>query len=145
MGHWVKYFISGGKEVGSDSDIKQGKASWSKGYLTGIYGVELFHNNTSLSITGPGEYWQSDTYEMSLFENVPVLINRRIERKITASDFFYTCSYKNKIFTLTLSNGSTGNSAQVIHLHKNQIGCWLIAEMNVRNDSVIHYISKERV
>ena len=63
MGAWLKLFKDGSSERGSDSDIAEGKASWSRGRLDGIKSVQLFDRTHCCALTMPNTQWhQYDRY-----------------------------------------------------------------------------------
>ena len=81
MRAWIKYFADGSKEVGNDIDIELKRASWSRGRLTDMVSAEVLYDNKRLAILIPGKFWQSDDYEVSVFEPHPSLVVRRLQRK----------------------------------------------------------------
>lgn len=63
MGAWLKLFIDGSSERGSDLDIAEGKASWSRGRLDNIKSVQLFDKTLCCVLTVPDTNWhQYDRY-----------------------------------------------------------------------------------
>ena len=87
MNGWVKKFTDGNTEVGSDYDVKNKKASWSRGRLSHITSVELHHNDSLIIIEGTGEFWQSDDLEARMMVNHSYnLVTRRIQKRIETTD-----------------------------------------------------------
>jgi len=79
---WIKHFTDGTKEVGTDDNIRQKKASWTKGRLQNMLGAEVHAGNVQLVIMGAGEYWQSNDYDVDVFQKVPTMVIRRLQHKI---------------------------------------------------------------
>jgi len=148
MGHWTKYFIDQKTERGTDQDIQRGLASWSRGRLYGIRAVELEGSNYQLGIYGTGDYWQSDTYNVSMAEGVSVLTHRRIEKQIEPGDLFFAhCILTEKKHQIWFSNqlGHPNCKKQIQVLPSSYIGKWLILELDVGNQSTRRYFSQERI
>jgi len=67
MGIWIKFFEDRTRERGSDKDISNGQASWSKGKLDNIRCVQLFEKNLCCALTVPNTEWhQYDRYMASM-------------------------------------------------------------------------------
>jgi len=67
MGAWVKLFKDGSSEHGSDLDIKEGKASWSRGLLDNIVSVHLSDKMYCCALNVPNtEWYQYDRYMATL-------------------------------------------------------------------------------
>jgi hypothetical protein len=67
MGTWIKLFNDGLSEVGSDSDIDQNKASWSRGRLDNIYSVQITERILDGELRVPDTEWhQFDRFEVSV-------------------------------------------------------------------------------
>ena len=83
---WVKHFIDGTIEHGSDLLVEQRLASWSRGRLDGIDHVEVWYGGRFVSLQGQGEFWQSDTFEARVLANSSTLIKRTISKKLNDKD-----------------------------------------------------------
>lgn len=57
MSMWVKHFIDGTKEIGTDSDIQKKEASWSRGRLENISYVEISNKIVLASLSVPNTEW----------------------------------------------------------------------------------------
>jgi hypothetical protein len=72
MGAWVKLFVDGSKEHGSDQEIAKGNASWSRGRLDGIREVRLFGKTQVCSLSVPNTLWhQFDRFIVVVSEGTP--------------------------------------------------------------------------
>ena len=144
MGYWVKKFADGGSMTGTDRDVSLGIASWSKSDLDGMVGVELEHNGFILSISGAGEYWQSDTYEVLFPDSRSALIKRRIEKKIDASDAWARISKKYRFVSLDVG-GWVDSGMEVLALPPEWQGRWLVLELDIRTQQAKYYIGSDRI
>lgn len=86
MGAWLKLFSDGSSERGSDGDISEGKASWSRGRLRDIDSVYLSDNRFVCVLQVPNtEWYQYDRYMAPLGvvgKNVSIRTARVIQAKI---------------------------------------------------------------
>jgi hypothetical protein len=144
MGFWVKKFIDGIDEMGSNEAIRIGRASWTRGRLHGIKTVYLTHGLITIGISGQGEYHQSDTYESQVGINGSKMIARRVERKIVRTDRHFS------IFTLPNSLHISFNqpelpNTKIITVKKDMFDKWLIAEINLKSNTMRYYIRSERL
>lgn len=57
MGMWIKHFIDGTSELGTDNDIKNKEASWTKGRLKDIKSVELSNKIVLANLSVPDSEW----------------------------------------------------------------------------------------
>jgi hypothetical protein len=133
MHGWVKYFADGTKEVGTDEDVHMKRASWSRGRLTSMVGAEVIHGNVRMAILSPGRFWQSDDYDVDLFESTPSLVIRRLQRQIQRGDILYARANKE---TLVFS---TEGSLVAPDTH---IGKWLTLEYNVSEQQLSYRIAE---
>lgn len=133
MNGWIKRFFHGTIEIGKDEDVRHKKASWSKGRLQGIKSVELHHKGIQLTIEGAGEYWQSDDYEVDFGMNIPILIARRIQKKVQPEDRF-VCIFSDdrSLYVRFLSaNRLNGSRKPIFPIDSNNIGKWITLEYNL--------------
>jgi hypothetical protein len=63
MNGWVKHYADGSTYHGDDKDVYAGRASWRKSSLSGLIRVDLVVDGEIKSLSGLGEYWQSDEFE----------------------------------------------------------------------------------
>jgi hypothetical protein len=84
MGTWIKLFSDGPSEVGCDSEIEKGNASWSRGRLDSISGVQITEGTIDGELRIPNTEWhQFDRYESSL-GGIGVSPIKRVARIIQA-------------------------------------------------------------
>lgn len=144
MGRWIKYFANGAREFGTDQDIEKRVASWSRGNLKDIISTELLHSGSLLRISGPGTYWQSDTYEAISTSYKSTLVARRIERQILPTDAFFRVIETNNSISVYF-NHNLDQSGKFIPVKPEWHCKWLILEYNVRKQQVTYYLSDGRV
>ncbi len=94
MGAWIKLFKDGSSEHGSDLNIKEGKASWSRGLLDNIKSVQLFDKTYCCVLDIPNtEWYQYDRY-LAMLGNVGKNMSSRtariIQAKITPEHIYKT-------------------------------------------------------
>ena len=84
MGYWVKKYSDGSWLLGLEDDPS---TSWSRTKLSDMVGVKLVRGgyNYTLEMDGPGEYWQSDTYEASATTGEVRMTKTRIEKRVEES------------------------------------------------------------
>lgn len=142
MGFWVKRFAGGDNLYGDDRDIARRYISWSRTRLHGMVGALLVHDDFTIEISGPGEYWQSEGYEASL-QGSAVLVKRRIEKQIDPYDRF-------------INHVQTPNGYQVFFntdmapptfaaIPTSWVGKWLIVEYDVRTKKALHYVANGKI
>ena len=76
MDYWMKFFHDGTKEKGTDADIANRSASWSRGRLKGIKSVIITYAGTIVRVYGT-DIWQKDQYVSHMH-----LPGRRIARSL---------------------------------------------------------------
>lgn len=81
MNGWIKHYADGGQYVGDDRDVYAGRASWRKSSFRGLIRVDLVVGDDVRSLSGVGEYWQSDEFE-ALFPAGTKMVKRRIQKRI---------------------------------------------------------------
>ena len=84
MSYWVKHFADSTHEVGKDDDIRQGKASWSRGRLKGITAATLGYSGAVVVVPGTN-IWQKDKYGAA-FNLPPSRISRSLGVMIQEQD-----------------------------------------------------------
>ena len=131
---WVKHFIDGTIEHGSDLLVEQGKASWSRGRLEGIDRVEIWHQGRFIAIQGPGEYWQSDTFEVGVLESDSQLVSRTIYRKFYPENTHMR--FEEVLGSRFISVGFpelADGDGHVMKVSHQWCGLWLKLDMSVEN------------
>lgn len=139
---WVKTFADGSKEIGTDRDVQRRKASWSRGRLTHMIGAEVHHGNKVLSIHGPGEYWQSDDYDISTTSMRPVLAVRRLSYQLTCGDVLYFGEGENHLVVGIETARKAPN--RLFTVDEEMAGKWLTLEYDVHRDEISWKIREER-
>lgn len=147
MGHWTKHYLDGSKYTATDLAIAQGKASWQRSKMTGMIGAELQHERFSIEIWGLGEFWQSDLIVSHFPITEGLLHARRIQKRIEPSDLI--CRYmiapsSIKVFFETKYTTSQG-VGKLERIPSSHIGSWLVLEIDLHNQTIKRYFSKERV
>lgn len=138
MKGWIKHFIDGSQEDGSDLLITQGKASWRNGCLDNIISVDIRENGYLYSLICKDlgdpprrEWWQGDNYHSRFIPNqtVPgVCVLRFVQFKILPED---TGKYLHMIklphcYQMTLKNNPQGALTQI---DPKSEGMWLTLEI----------------
>jgi hypothetical protein len=149
MGYWLKSFEDGEIIQGTDKDIDAKVVSWSQGRLDGMNGVDIHHNDICLGLVGKGKYWQSDTIEVIFPFELNHIIKRRIEKQINSDDTWFSVYRKenNMIISFgTISDTIRYTSPDIITFcQKENVGKWLVLEMDVRTCELKYYISDNKV
>jgi len=149
MDGWIKYFEDGTYESGSDKDVFEGTASWTKGQLHDIQSVAAHHGNRHICITGSGQFWQSNDYEIEVFGKSPKVITRRIQRKLTAGDFaiaFYRTEHSLMLRVVDVNDSNSLVYADSnIGVRAGEIGSWLTLEYHAETGTTGFYISEEKI
>lgn len=132
---WIKHFADGTEVIGTDHDVQKKKTSWSKGRLTGMIGVEVIHGNKRMAIFTPGEFWQSDDYDVNLLDSTPILVTRRLQYKIQGMDGL--CEKQqpdNVVFCKGDSNFDIG-----------RVGKWLTLELDIKTGKISCNVKENRI
>jgi len=153
MQGWIKHFIDGESEVGSDSLVRRHQASWTHGRHDGLCAVDLHFKEKIFTLScGVGEYWQSDTMIACMMKGASVpgqMVTRRISRKITAEDIgkkIYKTSRDDCIkitFDRESDNSTIINTIKTTHVNQ-----WLVLEVSIREENKLHIVvtvKKERI
>jgi hypothetical protein len=139
---WTKLF-------GNNTQALHEPESWSRTPLDNMTGVELIHNDKKLAIYGPGQFWQSDSFECEVvpFGAPPVrLTHRRIEKFI---DKDFVGMYIEDKFGLTFdfrdSALYTTPKRKIFAADLYELPYWLILELDIVNNKTTFYSNKERI
>jgi hypothetical protein len=139
MGYWIKHFKDGSTEKGTDIAIKSKIASWSKGKLNDMSGVELSHAQYKIEIHGDGEFHQSDVFEVVYPNFVPTLLKRRLFRKITSEDSFVKIQKTSNSLCVKF-NEKKINNGKYTTIHKPWIGKWMVVEIDISTGNIRNYL-----
>lgn len=147
---WKKYFADGSSEAGSDIDVANKTASWSRGKLKHMLGVRIFHNKECvILITGYGEYHQSDEFEASIYQSQPSRVVRRIQKRITQQDKYIVGQMTDNQNYISLYCGPGIHPRRhysVFYIpNNNEIDQWLTVEYDIKYDKIGMYVTKERL
>lgn len=145
MNGWVKLFADGTREIGNDIDVKNKKASWRGGRLNNMSGAYVEHNGFCMGILVPGEFWQSEDYEVDFFESVPRLITRRIQKKIRLGDRFYITNNIGQFFLVPEYHLPACHSEIELQINDNDIGKWITLEMNIPTMKMQYTIEETKI
>lgn len=132
---WIKHFRNQKKisNVGTQESI-----SWSQTNLNDLVACSLLTNDCiTCHIIGPGEYHQSDDFEVSLFNPVPKLLKQRLQYKIS-NWVKYVEIFKTKegyVFICSVEQ-ETDKPDVLIKRNKFATNQWLTVEYDVINDEV---------
>jgi hypothetical protein len=135
MGEWKKYFADGTTYSATDEDVATKRSSWSKSRNEGIIRVDLTHAGTRISVQGPGQYWQADTYEVAYPGHSHQIIKRCIMKKLEPSDFYFHYQVFSDGVLLNFDKRATG----VAQLVPSSVGKWIVLEMNLKSKQISHY------
>jgi len=144
---WTKHFKDGTSEHGFVEDIDAGKASWSKGRLSGIKSVSSHWDGQHLCISGIGDYWQSDDYDVPLFVSSGEHVLHRIERRIHWLDAFIV-EYKTEhsiMLRVTPRLEEVDKDQRVIQIKPEMHGYWIFLEYDLNAKKVRWGLSKEKI
>jgi len=127
MGAWVKFFKDRTTERGSDLDIEEKKASWSKGRLDDIISVQISQRTLCGVMSIPDTEWhQYDRYMASLsvgpqqsFRSARV-IQAKVNTKHLGKNIIITNS--TGIISIELTNQSTKDTMPIKSEH---VGLWI--------------------
>jgi len=136
MGEWKKYFVDGTIYKATDEAVATQELSWSKSRNEGIVRVDLEHAGTRISIQGPGQYWQADTYEVTYPGHFHQIIKRCIMRKLEPSDFYFHYKVLPEGALIDFDKKATG-VAQLVP--KGAMDKWIVLEMNLRSKQISHH------
>lgn len=147
MNGWIKLFADGTDEIGSDEYISKKLASWSKGRLEDMTGVELHHNGTVVILEGTGSFWQSDDLIARMSQNGrSQLITRRIQKQIQDDDMWLLTDHCPNFYRYSVAsyrNIQHPFSGKMRILA--QRGKWLTLELDVVTNNVIFSFQDRRI
>lgn len=123
--YWIKLFSDGTQEKGSDTLIRRGKASWSKGRLASMIGVILNYALNTIQLKGSGPYWQKDIATSSY--NLPARrIARQVGRKIHEEDIGWALLRPKGPGIFTIEIAKEKPSLNATRITKAHIGKYLV-------------------
>lgn len=135
MGRWVKQYLDGTNYTGTDEAVVRGEASWRRSRNTGIASVSLYHNGAEMKIDGPGEFWQSDTYEAMFPDPGPSrIIKRRIMRMLQPSDMYFTYTICRNGVHVNFDKKTREGRLQLIP--QREYGKWFVLELDTRSGEI---------
>lgn len=132
---WKKFFIDGNIEEGSDVDVANKRASWSRGRLSDIEAVEAGAWGRMVRIVGevPGEFWQSDDLWLAVASEKGGLTRRRIQRLLGVGEVFLTVEKTVKYIVAKVSRKPPPTVySQIVHVLdiSSKLGLWLTLEID---------------
>lgn len=146
---WTKHFLDGYSECGDNEAVMNKKASWSRGRLDNMWATCLKQGDQHIHISGLGDYWQSDDYEVCIAEKWPTMVTRRIQKKLTVGDVFVDIkrfspnaieAYVGSIKDLTEEPRGTR-----LMLSTDDIGKWFTLEMDLTNETERYYLADNKL
>jgi hypothetical protein len=144
---WIKHFIDSSIYSATDDDIFKQRVSWRHSRFDGLCKVDILHNNSIvLSLSGLGEFWQSDSFEVILGANNPQPIKRRVQKQITQKDLMFTVNRENDILTIEILSTLPKRMYQETHpLALRHTGQWLTLEYSVPHHRSNFYLSDIKI
>lgn len=144
---WVKKFADGSLEVGSDNDVRLKKASWTRGRLENMTGVELSYNGYLIILEGTGDFWQSDDMEAIFMGGVgSKVVKRRIQKKINEWDRYLFISQTNSHAYFSVESSPRheefGVTKKLDNAYRN---AWLTIELDTGTRNVIYNFSEHKI
>jgi hypothetical protein len=131
---WTKLYSSGER-------ISEPQ-SWSRTSLDSMIGTELIYNNLMIGIYGPGQYWQSDQYEVDIKygTNYPTMVKRRLLKYIdTVSagviENRLPDSYKVHFGDIKV------NEENKDFIFVSKVPLWYVLELNLKTNKLTYYYS----
>lgn len=135
MSYWVKYFSDGKHETGNDKDVREGRASWSRGRFDSIIGVILHFAKKYVTLQGEGPFWQKDIFTSS-YNLPPRRVARQIGKKIHRGEEGWVSLHQGKlgVFTIQIDREQSSNTT---HITEADTGSYLVVTIsNVGNIKV---------
>jgi len=143
MNCWFKMFEDHTMIQGSDEEVRNKMVSWCRGPLDKMNGAAVMHGDAYITILGKGEYFQSDTIEVVFPDNQENVIKRRVEKQINSDDKMYSIGYVPEKFFIVRFGEVESN--QIFNINSEDIGKWLILEIDTRTLKMKHYLSDNKV
>lgn len=125
MSYWIKLFSDGTQEKGTDTNIAKGRASWSRGRLASMIGAVLKYGGKTVTLSGPGPYWQKDVAVASQHQHSRVA--RQIGRKIHLEDvgnWFLLLGRSPGVFTIEIAKERPPLNA--VQIEQGHVGFYLV-------------------
>jgi len=145
MGVWIKLFNDGSSEHGSDSDIINKQASWSRGRLDGIESVQIFEGNVGVVLVVPNtEWYQYDRYVALLDTpgvHVPTRVARVVQALIKPEHIGKRVNFKQAIGLFYASLEDTP-SEQGLLVCKEHVGLWISIYVLINKQAGIQFCER---
>ena len=128
MGVWIKLFEDGSSEHGSDRDIVDGKASWSRGRLVGIQSVYINDKRNACVLRMPKTEWHQYDRYLSMISpgegQRSIRSARVVQAKIKKHHVGKSIRVANHGRSLTVEL-TDKNLSSYIFITKDNIGSWV--------------------
>ena len=128
MNYWMKFFNDGTKEKGTDADIANRNASWSRGRLKGIKAAIINYAGTIIKVYGT-DIWQKDQFVSHM--NLP---GRKIARSLGVRIMYddvgklaYIKHEGNHVYVLDLVDKLEDHA---IVIEPEDVGKWLVLKIS---------------
>lgn len=144
MSYWIKHFIDSKKEIGKDTDVAEGKASWSRGRLKGITAAILSYAGTIVMASGL-DIWQKDKYG-GIIGTRPTRISRSLGVKIGPRDVgmkLYVHDLGNTVHHLVF--GKEAMDRTYLAIGQNHVGQWAVITIKKNGNPEITIEDRYRV
>jgi len=147
MNGWTKHFSDGSTICGDDND---NSASWSKTKLSDMSAATVHHDGIHLCISGYGEYWQSDDFESTMFQNGPgKIVARRLCFKIGPQHrFIRPLKTEHSVMLKIIDDFSMSElmiADRIDAIPVVRIGSWLVLEYDLESKTIHWYYSGAKI
>ena len=145
MSYWVKHFFDSTHEIGKDTDIMSGKASWSKGRLKGITAATLGYAGTVVVVPGT-DIWQKDKYGAA-FNLPPSRISRSLGVKIQLHEVGKTLFLRqmgNDVYHIKITDQAIIGGGHT-DLEPAHVGKWAVVTINRNGNPALTIEDRYRV
>ena len=141
---WTKLYGDKSFLIGTDKDVRLGRASWRLSSLTNMIGAGVSDGQVTAYILGGGEYWQSNDMEAPLVSgstNAKTVV-RRIQKKVEGYDNFIALTQRNNFWAFKFQRDNADpTGVPIIDYH----GKWLTIEIHQDSLTPLYYFSEEKI
>lgn len=152
MSQWIKRFVDGTTEIGTDDLVRSRRASWSRGRLDAMAAVSLSSGDLEVWLGGtlPSAFWQSDDLEVNLLEVNPKRIVRRVQRRLISLDNIILERWvkPGQVYELYITSKQelplVGFLPRWV-LCDQYVGQWITVEIDLLSQSFKQYLTPQRI
>jgi hypothetical protein len=153
---WTKTLADGTKILGCDLDVDAGRASWRKSQLDGMISAGVCEciqqGLITADLSGTGPFWQSDDLMAPMRLNATVMgvrTARRVEKQILPTDKFIYVLQEPTTLDIFIEERETKSHEEHSYVRTDitleQVGQWVVAEIDLIHNQVKWYISKAMI